>query len=143
MTTRIHMVFSVASSMVVIVAVVWGVVLVGSPGAARLHRFDQQRLEDLQTIFREVQSLCQDPDIKNELKRALPETLDELAALARSERINLTDPETGQRYIYTVKDGTTYELCATFSSERDSDVEVFWNHPSGRHCFTVDALDPP
>ena len=143
MTTRIHAVFSVVSSMVVVVAVVWGVAVVGTPGTARLQRFDQQRLADLQTIFREVQSLCQDPDIKDELKRALPATLDELATLARSERINLTDPETGQRYVYTVKDATTYELCATFSSERDSDVEVFWDHPSGRHCFTVDALDPP
>ena len=143
MTTRIHVLFSMASSMVVVVAVVWGVVLVGSPGTARLQRFDQQRLDDLQIIFREVQSLCQDPDIKDELKRALPDTLDELAALARSERINLTDPETGQRYVYAVEDGTTYELCATFSSERDSDVEVFWNHLSGTHCFTVDALDPP
>lgn len=143
MTTRIHAVFSVVSSMVVVAAVVWGAVLVGSPGTARLQRFDQQRLNDLQTIYREVQSLCQDPDIKDELKRTLPATLDELAVLARSERINLTDPETGQRYDYTVKDAVTYELCATFSSERDSDVEVFWNHPSGRHCFTVDALDPP
>ncbi len=143
MTTRIHVVFSVALSMVVVVAVVWGAALVGSPGTARLQRFDQQRLDDLQTIFREVQSLCQDPDIKKELKSALPDTLDELAALARSERINLTDPETRQRYVYTVKDGTTYELCATFSLERDSDVEVFWNHPPGRRCFIVDALDPP
>ncbi len=143
MTTRIHMVFSVASSVVVVVAVVWGSTLVGSPGTTRMQRFDQQRLKDLQTIFREVQSLCQDPDIKKELKRALPDTLDELAALARSERINLTDPETGKRYVYTVKDAATYELCATFSLERDSDVEVFWNHPSGRHCFTVNALDPP
>ena len=143
MTKRTHVVFSVALSIVVVVAVVWGVVLVGSPGTARLQRFDQQRLKDLQTIFREVQSLCQDPDIKDELKRALPDTLDELAALARSERINLTDPETGQRYVYTVKDAATYELCATFSLERDSDAEVFWNHPSGRVCFTVDALDPP
>ena len=117
--------------------------MVGSPAAARLQRFDQQRLRDLRTIFREVQSLCQDPDIKDELKRPLPETLDELAAIARSERINLTDPETRQRYVYTVKHGTSYELCATFSLERDSDVEVFWNHPSGEHCFTVDALDPP
>jgi hypothetical protein len=129
--------------MVVIGAVVWGVALVGTPGTARLQRFDQRRLGDLQTIFREVQLLCRDPDIKHELKRALPETLDDLEALARSERIRLTDPETGQRYVYTVKDGTTYELCATFSLERDSDVEVFWNHTSGRHCFTVDALDPP
>ncbi len=143
MTTRIHLVFSVVSSMVVIGAVIGGVALVGTPGTARLQRLDRRRLEDLQTIFREVQSLCRDPDIKHELKRALPDSLDELAALARSERISLTDPETRQRYAYTVKDGTTYELCATFSLERDSDVEVFWNHPSGRHCFTVNALDPP
>ena len=125
MTTRIHNVFSVASSVVVVVTVVWGAVLVGSPGTARLQRFDQQRLNDLQTISREVQLLCHDPDIKKELKRALPDTLVELAALARSKRINLTDPVTGERYVYTVKDGTTYELCATFTLERDSDVEVF------------------
>ena len=143
MTAKTHVVFSIAMSMVVIVAVVWGIAVAGMPGMARLQRFDHQRLEDLRTIFREVQSLCQDPDIKEELKRALPDTLDELAALARSERINLTDPETGQTYVYTVKDATTYELCATFSLERDSDVEVFWNHPAGRHCFAVDALDPP
>ena len=143
MTTRIHAVFSVVTSMVVVVAVVWGAVLVGSPGTARVQRFDQQRLEDLQTIFREIQSLCHDPDIKDELKRALPASLDELAAQARSERINLTDPETGQRYVYMVKDEMTYELCAPFSLKRDSDVDVFWNHPSGQHCFTVEALDPP
>ena len=143
MTTRIHVMFSVASSVVVVVAVVWGFVLVGSPGTTRLQRFDQQRLNDLQTIFREIQSLCRDPDIKDELKRPLPATLDQLATLARHERINLGDAETGQRYGYTVKDGTTYVLSATFSLERDSDVEVFWNHPSGEHFFTVDALDPP
>lgn len=143
MTTRIHVLFSVALSMIVIVAVVWGIALVGSPGVARLQRFDQQRLEDLRTIFREVQSLCHDPDIKNELKRALPDSLDELARLARTERINLTDPETGQAYVYTVKGQTTYELCAKFSLERNSDAEVFWNHASGNHCYTVDALDPP
>ena len=143
MTPRTHVVFSVAMSMVVIVAVVWGVAVVGTPTTARLQRFDHQRLEDLRTIFREVQSLCQDPDIKEELKRVLPDTLDELATLARSERINLTDPQTGRPYIYTVKDATTYELCATFSLERDSDAEVFWNHPPGKHCFAVDALDPP
>ena len=143
MTTRTHAVVSVALSAVVVVALVWGVVLVGSPGAARLQRFDGQRLDDLQTIFREVQSLCRDPDLKDKLKRPLPDSLDELATLARSERINLTDPETGERYVYTVTGTTTYELCATFSLDRDSDMDVFWNHPSGRHCFSIDALDPP
>ena len=143
MTTRIHALFSIFSSVVVVLTVVWGAMLVGSPGTARLRRFDAQRLRDLQTISREVQSLCHDPDIKQELKRPLPRTLEELAALARSERVNLTDPETGERYIYTPNAETTYELCATFSMARDSDVNVFWNHPSGKHCFTIDALDPP
>lgn len=143
MTPRIHAMFSVAMSIVVVAAIVWGVALVGSPATARLQRFDQQRLGDLQTIFREVQSLCQDPDVKNELKRELPATLDELAALARTERINLTDPESGERYVYTVINETRYELCATFTSQRNSDVKVFWNHPEGKHCFVVDALDPP
>ena len=143
MKTRMHVAFSAVSSMAVVVAVIWGVALVGSPGAARLRRFDQHRLQDLQTIFREIQSLCRDQNIKHELKRALPGSLDELALIARSERINVADPETGERYAYAVTDDVTYELCASFSLERDSDAEVFWNHPSGRHCFTVDALDPP
>jgi hypothetical protein len=143
MTNRIHTVFTVVMSMAVLATVIWGVGLVGTPANARLHRFDQQRLEDLQIMVREIQSLCQDPDLKDDLKRPLPDSLNELAALARSERINLTDPETGQRYGYSVKDGLTYELCASFSLERDSDLEVFWNHPSGSHCFVVDALDPP
>ena len=143
MTKKTHLLFSAISSVVVVVAIIWGVVVVGSPAKARVQRFDHQRLEDLRTIFREVQSLCQDPDMKNELKRALPETLDELAVQARTERIKLTEPESDQRYEYVVTDETTYELCATFSLTRDSDVDVFWNHPSGKHCFIVDALDPP
>ena len=143
MNAKVHAIFSVVFVIVVLIAVAWGIALVGSPATARVQRFDSQRLADLQTIFREIQSLCQDPDIKHELKRPLPATLDELAALARSERINLTDPETGDRYVYVVKDEQTYELCATFSAQRDSDMKVFWNHASGRHCFTIDALDPP
>ena len=143
MTSRAHMVFSVGASIVVVAAVVWGVALVGTPGTARLQRLDRQRVEDLQTIVREIQSLCHDPDIKDRLRRPLPGTLEELAALARSERIRLVDPATGQPYVYSVEDGTTYELCATFTLVRDSDVDVFWNHPAGPRCFTIDALDPP
>lgn len=143
MTKRFHVIFSVALTIVVVATIGWGVAIVGSPAMARLQRFDGQRLSDLQTIFREVQSLCQDPDIKNELKRELPATLDELAALARTERINLTDPESGQRYRYRVVSVTSYELCAVFSTQRNSDMQVFWNHGEGEHCFTVDALDPP
>ena len=71
MTTRTHLLFSVAMSIVVVAAFVWGLAVVGTPGTARLQRFDRQRLRDLQTIFREVQSLCQDPDIKDKQQGTL------------------------------------------------------------------------
>lgn len=143
MTCRMHIVFSTASALVVIGAIIWGVVLVGTPRVVRLQRFDDQRLEDLQAIFREVQSLCHDRDIKDRLKRPLPSSLDEVAMLARVERISLHDPETGERYEYIVTSPTTYELCATFTHRRVSDEQVFWNHPPGQQCFRIDALDPP
>lgn len=143
MTSRIHTLFSVVASIVVLLTVVWGVMIVGSPKTARTQRFDAQRLGDLRTISREIQSLCHDPDMKDKLKRPLPTTLKQLATLARTERIKLTDPETGKEYGYRLKDERTYELCATFSLTRDSDVDVFWNHEPGERCFTIDAFDPP
>lgn len=143
MTISIHRVFTVAMTAIVLVAIVWGVLLVGSPWSARMQRFDQQRLEDLQTIFREIQLLCRDPDIKTELKRPLPATLAELAVLARTERIKLNDPETGEAYGYRILGQTSYELSATFATELDSDANVFWNHPAGRHQYVIQALDPP
>ncbi len=143
MNPKVHTLFSLTATIVVIVTLAWGAAIVGSPATARLQRFDRQRLDDLRTIHREIQLLCRDPDLKTELKRELPGTLDELAADARSKRIKLTDPETGERYHYVVRNETTYELCATFSLKRDSDVDVFWNHEPGRDCFTVNALDPP
>lgn len=83
------------------------------------------------------------PREEKRLKRPLPATLDDLARIARSERINLAEPETGRRYGYTVTSRTMCELCASFSLERSADVEVFWNHSPGKHCFSIDALDPP
>lgn len=145
MTPRSHRIFSAAATVVVLCSMAWGMALVGSPETARLLRFDRQRLEDLRTIHREVQSLCRDADADadGQLKRPLPETLEELAASARSEKIPLADPRTGQSYEYTVTGRTTYQLCATFALERNSDSDVFWNHSAGRNCFTIDVLDPP
>jgi hypothetical protein len=143
MTPRIHAAFGIVASLVVALAVAWGFVLVGSPATRRLERFDEQRLEDLQTIAREIQLMVKDPDNKQKLKEPLPKTLAEAAARARNERVNPRDPESGEPYVYRVKNETTYELCATFARNRDRDSLVFWNHPAGGHCFTIDVLDPP
>lgn len=143
MTPRVHVLFGAATSIVVGLVVAWGFFLIGSPASRRLEHFDQQRLQDLQTIAREIQHMVEDPNEKGKLKGALPKTLDEAANKARDERLNPRDPETGEPYRYTVTSDTTYELCATFALARDSDSSIFWNHPAGVHCFTINVLDPP
>jgi hypothetical protein len=143
MTARAHAAFGVTASIVVMFAIVWGFVLVGSPTTRRLERLDEQRLRDLQSIASEIQSMVMNPHKQGELKEPLPKTLDEALQRARSARLNPRDPETGEPYRYTVKGETTYELCATFVRRRDADFSVFWNHPAGAHCFTISVLDPP
>jgi hypothetical protein len=143
MTPRVHAIFGIVTTVVVAAAVAWGFVLVGSPASRRLARFDEQRLEDLRTIAREIQGLVVDPEDKKKLKQPLPKTLAEAASRAQNERLNARDPETGEAYEYRVTGEATYELCATFSQARDRDALVFWNHAAGRHCFTINVLDPP
>ena len=140
---RLHTVSAVVASVVVILAVGWGFYLVGSPSARRLERLDDRRLQDLQTIAREIQLMVVNPNKRGTLKEPVPKTLAEAAQRARNERVNPRDPETGEPYGYTRKDETTYELCATFAKPRDWDSRVFWNHPAGAHCFTINVLDPP
>jgi hypothetical protein len=148
MSPRFHTAFALAASVVVVAAVAWGFILAGSPAKRRLERFDEQRLRDLQTIVREIQSTVLDPAVANpkgkgSLKAPLPTTLEEAAKSARGEKISLRDPETDEAYRYTVKNDSTYELCATFARPRDENSGVFWNHRAGAHCFTINVLDPP
>jgi len=144
MSWRFHAAFAVVASIVVAMVVGWGFVLVGSPGTRRMERFDEDRLRDLQAIAREIQDLVAESDGgKNTLKEPLPKTLEELARRARGQRVELSDPETGEPYGYNVKGESTFEVCAEFMQPRDADYSVFWNHPAGQHCFTIDVLDPP
>ena len=103
---------------------------------------DERRIEDLRGICREIQLIVFEDDPAR-LKRPLPVTLEEAAELARHRKLSLHDPDTGEPYGYEVVSDTTYRLAATFALPRDLDYEVFWNHPAGRHAFTIDALDPP
>ena len=143
MSPRTHLGFAVAASLVGVFALVWGFVLVGSPMSRRLERFDEQRLRDLQTVVREIQLLVEDQNNKGTLKNPLPTSLAQAAQRARDERVNPRDPETGAPYSYRVTSETTYEICANFALPRDSDSQVFWNHPAGEHCFSINVLDPP
>lgn len=143
MIVRAHRAFGAVALLVVAFAIVWGFVLAGSPSTRRLERLDEQRLRDLQTIAREIDSMVIKPGEQREIKEPLPSTLDEAVRRARGAKLNPRDRATGELYGYTVINKTTYKLCASFTKPRESDYEVFWNHPPGEHCFTIDVLDPP
>jgi hypothetical protein len=87
--------------------------------------------------------MVENPNKKGALKRPLPKTLEEATQRALDERVNPRGPKTGEPYRYSIKNETTYELCATFARRHDADERVFWNHPAGTHCFTINILDPP
>lgn len=135
--------FGVCASVAVVFAIVWGFVVAGSPSTRRRERVDERRLGDLQTIASEIESLVVTTDGKRQLKEPLPRTLEDATKMARGTKLNPRDPETRELYLYTVKNETTFELCARFTTRRDSDRRVFWNHPAADHCFTINVLDPP
>ena len=82
-----------------------------------------------------------------EMIRPLPARLDEVAAFRRTKatggELSLFDPQTGAPYELRVTGEKTYELCATFTTERRKATDLFWNHSASRHCFSFNAEFPP
>jgi hypothetical protein len=144
---------AIAASVVVFASIVLGFILVGSPAEQRKVRFDEQRVSDLSTIQYEVTNYYQ---MK---KGVLPATLGDLTNTLSGFTVP-TDPSTGTSYEYAVKEGLTFELCATFEEQSVSDYSSakgydrayivsysgIWNHGVGRTCFerTIDPdMYPP
>ena len=148
----------------VVVAIIGGFVIVGSPAQQRAMRFDQQRVSDLQSIQWQVINYWQ-------RKQALPLALSDLDDTS-SNISNFSvpvDPETGASYEYSVSGAngpsnnvsnpglgsraSSFELCATFSTDShltnsssniamrfapsgpNGVVNNNWDHSVGRVCF--------
>jgi len=139
-----------AVSLVVLASVVAGFFLMGSPKTQRLLRFDQNRINDLQSIQWQIVNYWQQ-------KELLPARLDDLEDSISGFRVP-NDPDTGEAYTYSITGSLAFELCATFSIEnRGADnsnapravkiAEPFglrgsnWQHGEGEECFER-TIDP-
>ncbi len=128
-------------------AVLYGILLAGTPMQGRAERFDEQRLGDLRSIQNEI--LTQVYGLNKpvvtpapvRLPKPLPDTLEDVVANAQYEKVRIVDPETGESYRYNRTGMSTYQLCASFALTRNLDYDVFWNHDAGLACFKFDALD--
>lgn len=131
--------------LVVAAAVVAGFFMVGSPAQERLRRFDQQRIQHLQSLQWEVVNFWQS-------KNKLPERLSDLNDSLRGFSVP-KDPQTQRDYEYNIKDAQTFELCAIFNKSGnglDGRYPVrekipapvgglyqadYWQHEAGHACF--------
>ncbi len=150
-----------SSADIIFAIVAWGIIIatfiyafatLGSPKNERALQFDQTRVQNLQQIESSVLNYWQQHS-------KLPATLSDMDYIPK-------DPEaiSGKLLEYNVKDGTSYEVCATFSTSSSKESETSylygpnsygmddqfvpkgtvgypWKHDSGRNCFDR-VIDP-
>lgn len=135
-------------SAVVLASVLGGFFTAGSPLKARLYRFDERRVNDLQILQREIINYWLQKD-------KLPAKLEDL-------KNNITgfeppvDPATNSAYEYKVSGKLNFELCADFNlASPDFGVpqpakprgyygdlyDQNWSHETGKTCFER-IIDP-
>lgn len=144
------------TSLAIILSVIGGFFVVGSPATQRDRRFDEHRVNDLMTIQGQVVSFWQQ---KSRLPAKLEELRDDLTGFEPS-----VDPQSGEPYGYAVKGLLKFELCAMFETKGQLGQQNFrargvlkpipisdsyiagpfrqnWDHGVGRTCFDR-AIDP-
>lgn len=130
-------VFVAGALVVVIVAVVAGLLALGSPADERARRIDHRRVTDLQGIMAAANLYWTRHD-------RLPSSLDDLIA-EPGVTISVTDPSGSEPYGFQPLDSLRYEVCATFEGESDQisgdPTRDLWAHGSGRQCFQLEAED--
>jgi len=134
-----------AVSFAVLVSIIGGFFIMGSPFTLRMKRFDERRVNDLQNIQYQIVNFYQK-------KGELPNNLDELKDPIAGFNIPL-DPDSAVPYGYEKVANLNFKLCADFSLGSDTQIDskgatrpvpVFlgdnylnenWQHEKGLVCF--------
>ena len=126
---------------VIVVAIVYGIVIIGSPSEQRAKMMDEQRVNDLSSIQNQI--VYQQWQNKGEVPTNLDALKDPISGYTLP-----TDPETKLDYEYKVISKNSFELCATFKTEVTTNPETItkpmyypyanenWQHKAERTCFT-------
>lgn len=132
---------------VVLVSIVSGFFIMGSPATVRLQRFDDQKVSDLQSIQSQVTYYWQS-------KQKLPVNSHDLEDPLMGYVLPL-DPQSSQDYGYRItKAPYSFEVCADFNLDSNTgsndattarhvggtEAET-WKHTAGQNCFER-TIDP-
>src|SRR5262249_30863154 len=97
-------------AVLVLITIGSGVLIMGTPGQVRLYRFDDEKVQDLQTIQSQVVNYYQ-------TKGSIPSSLSDLDD-PLSEFTVPADPQgNGEAYSYQIKGPLDFALCATFNAD--------------------------
>lgn len=143
-----RMTFPAAAAIAVAaLAVIAGLIILGSPSRARERRLDDLRVRDLSSISNALDSYWSKHS-------ALPDTVDSLVSARLLDRIP-TDPVTRVRYPIYLTGARSYRLCATFAQPLDTTEageynnygglyrgRHSWRHGAGESCFDFTADKP-
>jgi hypothetical protein len=148
--TMLPRIFAITGSVLLVVAVIGGFFLVGTPAEQRAQRFDERRVSDLQSIQSEVINFYSN-------KKVLPDTMGELENDVTGF-VQPVDPESDTSYEYAKTGELTFDVCATFATQHDyanagkgrPEILIYppygvynenWSHAAGRACFSR-TIDP-
>ncbi len=135
----------------VLVTIVAGFFIMGTPGQVRLYRFDDQKIQDLQNIQYQITNFYQQ-------KEKLPSSLSELNDPLSGNTVPM-DPQSGSVYTYEKTSELSFKLCANFNAMTQTNSatarpvpinpsiapigmgEEQWSHTEGEQCFQR-TIDP-
>lgn len=134
-----------AAGLAVLLAIVAGFFIMGSPTQVRLYRFDSQKVSDLQSIQWQIVNFWQQ---KQTLPADIKEIEDPLSGWMLPK-----DPQSGADYRYERTSDASFKLCATFNADSKAAsasqampaeygvLDGNFNHGVGEVCFDR-TIDP-
>ncbi|OHB04948.1 MAG: hypothetical protein A3B16_00040 [Candidatus Zambryskibacteria bacterium RIFCSPLOWO2_01_FULL_45_43] len=134
--------WKIIAVILVVGSVVTGFSVLGSPRNQRFLKYDEQKINDLQSIHSIIQNYYQ-------MTNSLPATLSDVSNPNNYFVLPTTDQQTQKPYEYRKTSDTSYELCAEFNKESEPhgyiqiypDKTMYWDHPAGNFCFSL-TIDP-
>jgi len=108
-------------------SIVSGFFIIGTPSHVRDLRYDNQKVQDLQTIQYQVVNYWQ-------AKRALPADLATTVDLLSGQNVPM-DPQSGSAYGYRVTAPLSFQLCADFNAATP-DTKRRGTYPAGDIAYT-------
>jgi hypothetical protein len=146
LNARSNKIAAVVTACVVIIAIIIGFSVIGSPQTQRLIRIDQEKVSHLQDIQWRILDYWTS-------RETVPDSLEDLRDQFSGYSVP-TDPQTGELYEYRKISDTSFELCATFNRPSRNQNEYFappspmggymnenFAHEEGRTCFER-TIDP-